>query len=206
MQGRLCWLAIGLVMTVGVAACAPGSGPPSPAAGRADRLQQDLTAQALRGLAARSCPAAPVQTRLAMLPDISLRCLGVGPDRVVSAGDGRPTVVNLWASWCPPCVREMPMLQRTSERAGAAAAFVGIDTEDEPASAADLMDATGVRYPSYQDPQAQVRKALRAVGLPVTIVYDARGREVARRFGAIRGGWLDDALRQAGVVLRPAAG
>lgn len=193
-----------------VASLAAGCGIGRPTPGAADNgvsaAQRARTELALRSLATRTCPDRPQRTTLAGLPTRRLACLGTGPARAVSAGDGRPTVVNLWASWCPPCVREMPMLQRTSERAGPGVAFVGIDTEDEPASAADLMAATGVRYPSYQDPQARVRTSLRAVGLPVTLVYDARGREVARRLGAIRGSWLDDALRKAGVALRPVAG
>ena len=93
----------------------------------------------------------------------------------MNAGDGRPTVVNLWASWCAPCVREMPLLQGTADRAGDAVRFVGVDIEDEEASAASLLEATGVRYDQYADPEGDVRSAVRAVGLPVTLVFDARG-------------------------------
>lgn len=168
--------------------------------------QQALERNALQGLAARTCPARPASAQLGSLPDVTLACLGTGPSRRVSAGDGRITVVNLWASWCRACVQEMPLLQRTSDRAGTAVAFVGINTEDERASAAGLLAATGVRYPSYEDPKATVRAAVRALGLPVTLVYDASGREVARRLGAVRGSWLDDALRRAGATMPPATG
>lgn len=97
----------------------------------------------------------------------------------------------------------MPLLQRTSERAGAAVRFVGIDIQDEPASAASLLEATGVRYDQYDDPDGEVRSAVRAVGLPVTLVFDAQGREVARRFGEVTGDWLDDALQEAGAAMTP---
>ena len=163
--------------------------------------QQALSAAALRSLEGRACAELPERARLAPLPDLTLSCLGTGPARAVDAGDGRPTVVNLWASWCAPCVREMPLLQSTAERAGDGARFVGVDVQDEPASAAGLLQATGVRYDQYADPDGEVRAALRAVGLPVTLVFDAQGREVARRFGEIQGTWLDDALREAGVRL-----
>ena len=166
--------------------------------------QRALTEQALRSLDGRSCASPPRRVTLAGMPDVSLSCLGSGPARAVDVGDGRPTVVNLWASWCAPCVREMPLLQRTSERAGEAVRFVGIDIQDQPASAASLLEATGVRYDQYDDPDGEVRSAVRAVGLPVTLVFDARGREVARRFGEIKGSWLDDALRKAGATLMPA--
>ena len=163
--------------------------------------QQALSTEALRSLEGRVCGELPERTRLASLPDLTLSCLGTGPARAVDAGDGRPTVVNLWASWCAPCVREMPLLQRTAHRAGDEVRFVGIDVQDEPASAAGLLQATGVRYDQYADPDGEVRSALRAVGLPVTLVFDAQGREVARRFGEVEGSWLDDALLEAGVPL-----
>lgn len=163
--------------------------------------QQALTDEALRSLDGRSCASLPEPVVLQGLPDTALRCLGAGPARAVDAGDGRPTVVNLWASWCAPCVREMPLLQRTADRAGEEVRFVGIATQDEPASAAGLLEATGMRYDQYDDPDGSVRSAVRAVGLPVTLVFDAQGREVARRFGEIKDSWLDDALREAGAPL-----
>ena len=188
-----------------------GCSAPQAAAPRADgsaalqMRQQELTAEALTTLEQRRCAALPEVTTLPDLPADELSCLGAGPARPVNAGDGRPTVVNLWASWCAPCVREMPLLQRTADRAGAAARFVGVDIEDQHASAASLLEATGVRYDQYADPRGDVRSAVRAVGLPVTLVFDAKGREVARRLGEIKGSWLEDALRQAGVTLAPPA-
>lgn len=162
-------------------------------------MQRSLTERALAGLKGRTCaPATGPAVRLRTLPAVRLDCLGQGPAREVSRGDARPTVVNLWASWCAPCAREMPLLQRTSVAAGDRVRFVGVDTQDTPAAAAGLLTATGVTYEQYADPPGTVRAALRAVGLPVTLVYDATGREVARRFGEVRGGWLDDALRRAG--------
>jgi len=166
--------------------------------------QRALTEQALRSLDSRTCATLPRRSTLAGLPDTPLTCLGAGLARSPATGDGRPTVVNLWASWCAPCVREMPLLQRTSERAGEAVRFVGIDIEDQPASAASLLEATGVSYDQYEDPDGEVRSAVRAVGLPVTLVFDGQGREVSRRLGEIKGSWLDDALRRAGATLTPA--
>lgn len=165
--------------------------------------QQELTAQALRTLEERTCADLPTVTEFAGLPSHPLDCLGVGPAWPVNTGDGRPTVVNLWASWCAPCVREMPLLQRTADRAGDGVRFVGIDVQDEDASAAGLLAATGVRYDQYADPKGDVRSAVRAVGLPVTLVFDAQGREVARRLGEVEAGWLEDALRETGAALAP---
>ena len=186
-----------------LAGCAGGgAGRDVEAAGRA----QQLSNEALRALVGRTCANPAERAALAGLPNLALACLGTGPSRAVSAGDGRPTVVNLWASWCAPCVREMPLLQRTADRVGTGVRFVGIDVQDEPASAASLLQATGVRYDQYADPDGEVKRSVRAVGLPVTLVFDPRGRQVARRFGEIRGTWRDEALRKAGATRTAAPG
>lgn len=208
---RLTALAIGsvLVLTACSGVAAPGRTAAAAAQDDAqlqelERTQQQLTQQALDTLKGRSCIAAPPGPVLVGLPDDELACLGSGPARAPSDGDGRPTLVNLWASWCRPCVQEMPLLQETSERAGDAARFVGIDTLDEQASAASLLEATGVTYQQYDDPDGSVRTALRALGLPVTVVFDAGGREVARKVGEVDQAWLEDALGRADVALTPA--
>lgn len=203
-------LAAVALMLVMLAACSTDEGGAADAdVAGLQTQQQALTEQALRSLAGRSCASLPERTVLEGLPDDPLPCLGAGPSRAPASGDGRPTVVNLWASWCEPCVREMPLLEQTADQAGEAVRFVGIDTQDEPASAAGLLEATGVSYDQYDDPDGEVRNAVRAFGLPVTLVFDAQGREVARRVGEIKGSWLDDALRKAGASLdaqRPGAG
>lgn len=168
--------------------------------------QRAVTAQALEALESLPCPDLPEQTRLQGVPDVRLDCLGPGAARSVRAGDGRPTVVNLWASWCRPCVDELPLLQRTSKAAGADVRFVGVDTQDERAGAGDLLRTAGVTYPSYDDPEGRVRAGVRAVGLPTTLVFDARGREVARRYGKVTAAWMAEALTKAGAGSgRPAA-
>lgn len=205
---------LGRLAALGATVLAAGAcaGPPSTAGTATDdaraaslaEAQRSISQEALAGLAGRNCPELPTAADLEGLPDAPLACLGTGPARAPSTGDGRPTVVNLWASWCLPCVEEMPLLQRTADRAGAAARFVGIDTEDERDSAAALLEATGVRYAAYDDPDGAVRDAVRAVGLPVTLVYDVRGREVARKVGQADAAWLEEALGRAGVRLGPA--
>lgn len=154
--------------------------------------------ETLASLARRSCALLPDGPRLEALPDDFLGCLGGGPARSANLGDGRPTVVNLWASWCAPCVREMPALQGVFQQTNGAVRFVGVDTQDERDSALGLLEFTGVTYEQRDDPDALVRAALRAPGLPVTLVYDAGGREVDRRFGEIEATWLQEALVAAG--------
>lgn len=85
------------------------------------------------------------------LPALRLPCLGNGPDVTLSSLTGRPTLVNLWASWCAPCREEMPLLQQAFAEHGQDIRFLGVATRDEPAVAADFAAATGVTYPSVVD-------------------------------------------------------
>lgn len=195
-----------LLLSMLLAACSTGesAAPVDDISAALQAQQEQLAAQALSSLDARTCAVLPEVATFPDLPATTLDCLGKGPARSVNAGDGRPTVVNLWASWCAPCVREMPLLQRVADRAGDDVRFVGVDIEDEDASAAGLLQATGVRYDQYADPDGDVRRAVRAVGLPVTLVFDAQGREVDRRVGEVTGTWLEDALARAGATLAAA--
>jgi thiol-disulfide isomerase/thioredoxin len=110
------------------------------------------------------------------LPDIALPCLGGGRD-VNLAGLRGPMVVNLWASWCEPCRQELPVLQEYAERARRQVRVLGVDFEDtRPAAALELARRSGVRYPLVADLDGATRRALRAGGLPWTVIVDADGR------------------------------
>lgn len=182
--------------------CAPADSQGYDPRAAAERLADDRQAQAGRApavLARLSCAELPRRGLLDGLPDESLACLGAGPPRPASASDGRPTVVNLWASWCAPCRREMPLLQSVSAEAGGQVRFVGVDVQDTDGPAAALLASTGVRYEQRRDPEGVVLSALRAPGLPVTVVFASDGRRVARRVGEVDRRWLEQALAEAGV-------
>ncbi|GAA4363408.1 TlpA disulfide reductase family protein [Nocardioides caricicola] len=86
------------------------------------------------------------------LPAVTLPCLGGGPDVDLSTLEG-PMVINLWASWCGPCRKEMPALQEFHEQYGDQVPVLGIDYQDQqPAAALDLARTTGVTYPLLADP------------------------------------------------------
>ncbi len=105
------------------------------------------------------------------LPDVSLSSLSSG-ERVDLASLRGPMVVNLWASWCGPCRREMPLYQAFAEKYAGKVDVVGIDfQETRPGRAKALARETGVKYPLYEDPDGK----LRAVGLPKLILLDAKG-------------------------------
>lgn len=136
------------------------------------------------------------------LPSLQLPCLTAGQESTLvdpSRLGGQPTLVNLWASWCIPCQREMPALQRGHVAAGGKAAFLGVETKDEKDSGQDFLAVVGVTYPQAQDPDGRLLAALHGVGLPVTVMLDRDGKVVWRKLGRLKDNDLQEALTAAGL-------
>lgn len=99
---------------------------------------------------------------------------------------GRVVVLNLWATWCAPCRREMPSLDRLQAAHGGddlvvlplAVDRAGVDKIEE------FYAETGVEHLKiYRDPKAAASRALGALGLPTTVLIDRDGRDVGRLLG-----------------------
>lgn len=119
------------------------------------------------------------------LPQLKLPCLNERR-RVDVSRLGGPMVVNLWASWCGPCRKEMPMFAEEARR-NPAVRFVGINTLDRPEAAADFLTRTGATYPQLVDIDGLVLADTRVPGLPVTLAVDADGNVTDRVIGEISG-------------------
>lgn len=91
------------------------------------------------------------------------------------AEDGRPVVVNLWATWCTPCLEEMPDIQEAHETLGADVRFLGINVSDSPTLSARRVTELGITYLQGRDPEGLFTVALEAVGLPVTAFIGSGG-------------------------------
>jgi len=98
---------------------------------------------------------------------------------------GTPVLVNVWATWCPPCVEEAPHLAEVSKEFEGRVQFVGLDILDDRPAARDFIHEYGWTYPSVFDPTGQVRDALGYVGQPVTVIYDREGDPAFEHVGAV---------------------
>ena len=120
------------------------------------------------------------------MPDVVLPCLGGGADVELRAqAPGRPTPVNVWASWCAPCAEEAPDLVAFHERAAGRVGVVGVLNVDVPSRGLAFSRDFGMRYPSLVDEDRVVLDAF-PPGPPVTVFLDAEGRVVHTRSGAFR--------------------
>ena len=99
---------------------------------------------------------------------------------------GKPTLVNVWGSWCGPCQKETPFLSEAHARLGSAVRFLGVDTEDQPDSALDLAAHVrpAMRYASVLDDDKAILLGAHGPGVPFTLLVDADGKIVRMTPGA----------------------
>ncbi|MGP3697827.1 TlpA family protein disulfide reductase [Rhodobacter sp. NSM] len=119
------------------------------------------------------------------LPEATLADLDEKP-RSLSDWHGRWVVANFWATWCAPCRAEMPTLDRLEAAMGGDAfAVVTVATgRNAVPGIRKFFDEAGVTHlPVLRDPKSALARQIGVMGLPVTLVIDPQGREVARLIG-----------------------
>ncbi|MFP4559850.1 MAG: redoxin domain-containing protein [Thiohalorhabdus sp.] len=117
-----------------------------------------------------------------------------GEPRALGDLEGRPAVVNLWASWCPPCRREMPRFAEAAE-AREEVAFAFVNQGESRDRVAGFLEDYGVAPESvFLDHERRVGAHYDAAGLPATLFYNARGELVASHVGEVSRAALDSQL------------
>lgn len=117
------------------------------------------------------------------LPDVVLPCLSGGAEVALSASaPGRPTLVNVWGTWCGPCRAEVPELVAFAAKAGDRVGLVGVLTQDSQRNGLEFARQSGMRYPSVVDDDGVVLRAF-TPGPPVTLFLNAQGNVVHRKAG-----------------------
>ncbi len=92
---------------------------------------------------------------------------------------GTVVVMNLWATWCPPCREEMPELQRFyRENQSKGVVVLGVDQGESAEAAGAFVKAHGVTFPILLDADQQYGRSYAAIGLPTTVIVDRNGHVV----------------------------
>lgn len=126
----------------------------------------------------------------------TLPVLGDASQRVsLSAYQGKPVIVNFFASWCVPCQTETPLLASWYKRQHGKVPLVGLDENDTTANAQKFVAAKGVSYPVGFDPGTTAAGAYDVDALPQTFFLDARHRVVDHLYGAVTTASLAKGLR-----------
>jgi thiol-disulfide isomerase/thioredoxin len=111
---------------------------------------------------------------------------GEGADKSLADFKGKVVLLNIWASWCVPCREEMPALDKLETELGGkdfAVVAVNIDKGGPDKARAFLAETGATHLPLYTDPSSKLFAALKAVGMPTTLVLDREGREIGRLVG-----------------------
>jgi cytochrome c biogenesis protein CcmG, thiol:disulfide interchange protein DsbE len=128
-------------------------------------------------------------------PNRVLPVLGRAGDGSLADYRGKVVVLNFWASWCPPCIDELPLLQRTQRRLERRGGIVlGVNYKDIPEDALDLTRRVGLTYPSIRDRDGEYAEDYATAGIPETFVVDRQGRIAAARRGPVDRQWLGATL------------
>ena len=137
-----------------------------------------------------NAPKPPADLKIAerggIVPAMTLSTIDGIAVELPRAWAGKPTLVNLWASWCAPCLKEMPELQTFSQHASKSAQVVGIALDDAD-SAKAMLARLGITYPNLIDTPGPVDAGVQlgnpAGVLPYSLLVSADGRVLKTKIG-----------------------
>jgi thiol-disulfide isomerase/thioredoxin len=99
-----------------------------------------------------------------------------GVSEQITGHSGKVVLVNLWATWCPPCRDELPALERVAETEKSRAIIIGIDQGDDEAKVMPLVRSLNLRYDILLDRSQNYGANYATIGLPTSLVLDRTGR------------------------------
>src|SRR5476651_1079491 len=176
--GGIAGIAVGLAGVYGIGRLARNVGA-DPACQPAVDTARRVAPLAQGEVANLTVPASPRR-----LPEITFQD-SAGQNKTLADWRGRTVLLNLWATWCVPCRKEMPALEALQEKLGGPGfevVAINIDTRDPDKPKAWLKDVGVTRLAYYADPNAKVFQDLKvagkALGMPTTILLDGAGCEL----------------------------
>lgn len=118
------------------------------------------------------------------IPDIPVRDKN-GEAINLQSFQGKPLVINYWATWCPPCRKEMPVLE-AAQKENASVTFLFVNQGEDPMTAKRFFTSQGLALKNvFYDPASQLSRASGAAGLPTTLFFDERGKLVDSHMGEL---------------------
>jgi len=129
----------------------------------------------------------------APIPPVEVRRLD-GSKVSLSSFVGRPLIINLWATWCPPCLREMPVL-KSAQQAHPEVEFVFVNQGESVETVESYFTAHGLQMTNVViDPAKQLSARTGSSGYPTTLFYDAEGSQSSRHLGELSAATLEEKI------------
>lgn len=125
------------------------------------------------------------QTEKPPMPTVSLQTLAGAPATLNAIAAGKPAVVNMWATWCPPCQREMPVLAAAQQREKDVV-FVFASHRENALAVREYLESRQLALDNVLlDPTGQLGRAVGSRVLPTTLFYDANGKLADTHIGEL---------------------
>ncbi|MFC0133138.1 thiol:disulfide interchange protein [Massilia eurypsychrophila] len=151
-------------------------------------LLQPLIGSVLAGALAWFMSGGPAMTQVQSgksVPDVTLAALDGRAVRLPELVRGKPAVVNLWASWCPPCIREMPVLA-AAQRRDVGVHYVFANQGESADKVQAFLRARGLQMENVlTDRLSATSRAVGSAGMPTTLFFDGRGQLVDAHLGPL---------------------
>ncbi len=166
-------------------------------ASKRPELRKPLSLGMLAGMLAWTMSGAPGTLGMGAqtaLPAVELKTLAGQTASLAALSHGKPMVVNLWATWCPPCRREMPVLAEAQQRQ-AGVTFVFVSQGDDAAKVQRYLSSSQLKLENVLiDSGSELGRAVGSTALPTSLFYDASGNLVNSHVGALSAATLADKL------------
>lgn len=137
------------------------------------------------------CPSSPISSTSASAQNQTLSFIGKtldGRDFDLAQLQGAPILINIWASWCEPCMRELPLLEQLHQKhlpQNLQVIALNVDRKADQVHVPDLVQKYQLSFPVILDVQGSASAKFKIFGLPVTLLIDAQGDIVWRKDGIL---------------------
>jgi cytochrome c biogenesis protein CcmG/thiol:disulfide interchange protein DsbE len=157
-----------------------------------------LAAVVLFSAPSRRTLSAPPPATGKPMPEFKLQSLE-GKEVKLADFKGKPVVINFWATWCPPCRNEMPLLDRTSKSLGGKAVFLVINDAESPELVKEFAKENKLSLPILLDPDGAINSLFFVQSYPTTYFLDEKGILRAQHIGELDEALLSKYLEAAGL-------
>ncbi|WP_347860542.1 TlpA disulfide reductase family protein [Salimicrobium sp. PL1-032A] len=130
-------------------------------------------------------------------PNIRLKTLE-GKKTDLNAYKGKPIILNIWATWCPPCKEEMPEMQKFEETFGDEVTILAVNatqTEDDPANAGAYIEQEGFTFETVLDYNDELSDAYQTFSIPTTYFIHSDGTIQSRKFGPMTYQYMTEKMK-----------
>lgn len=137
------------------------------------------------------------ETSSGLTPDVRLKGLDGQEQQLSELYKDKPLYLNFWASWCPPCVKELPHIESLYQKYGDKIAFAAVSVDEHSEDAQALTQKTGLSVPVYSGDNAELTQKYGLDAIPVSVLIGKDGKILAKMVGGMTEKQLEEFLQPA---------